>query len=57
MVISLLAAKNKAGSALFQAAAVVFLASLYDMPLSLSALGGLFLAVVVEEVTVGRKRR
>ena len=33
LVLSLLAALNKAGSALFQAASVVFLAHLYDVPL------------------------
>jgi DAACS family dicarboxylate/amino acid:cation (Na+ or H+) symporter len=52
VVISLLAVLNKAGSALFQAASVVFLASLYDVPLPLSAIGGLFLAVFLAALTV-----
>lgn len=52
VVISLLAVLNKAGSALFQAASVVFLASLYDVPLPLSAIGGLFVAVFLAALTV-----
>lgn len=52
LVLSLLAALNKAGSALFQAAAVVFLAHLYDVPLPLTAMGGLFLAVFLVALTV-----
>jgi Na+/H+-dicarboxylate symporter len=52
LVLSLLAALNKAGSALFQAAAVVFLAHLYGVPLPLSALGGLFVAVFLVALTV-----
>ena len=38
LVLSLGAAINRAGSALFQAGAVVFLAALYDVPLSLTTL-------------------
>lgn len=52
LVLSLLAALNKAGSALFQAAAVVFLASLYDVPLPVAAMGGLFVAVFLVALTV-----
>lgn len=52
LVLSLLAALNKAGSALFQAAAVVFLAHLYDVPLPFSAMGGLFVAVFLVALTV-----
>jgi Na+/H+-dicarboxylate symporter len=52
LVLSLLAALNKAGSALFQAASVVFLAHLYDVPLPLSAMGGLFVAVFLVALTV-----
>jgi Na+/H+-dicarboxylate symporter len=52
LVLSLLASMNKAGSALFQGASVVFLASVYDVPLPLSAVGGLFLAVFLVALTV-----
>lgn len=52
LVLSLLAALNKAGSALFQAASVVFLAHLYDVPLSGSAMGGLFVAIFLVALTV-----
>lgn len=52
LVLSLLAALNKAGSALFQAASVVFLAHLYDVPLPLTAMGGLFVAVFLVALTV-----
>lgn len=52
LVLSLLAALNKAGSALFQAAAVVFLAHLYDVPLPASAVAGLFLSVFLVALTV-----
>jgi Na+/H+-dicarboxylate symporter len=52
LVLSLLAALNKAGSALFQAASVVFLAHLYDVPLAPSALGGLFVAIFLVALTV-----
>jgi Na+/H+-dicarboxylate symporter len=52
IVLSLLAVLNKAGSALFQAAAVVFLAWVYEVPLPFAALGGLFLAVFLAALTV-----
>ena len=52
LVLSLLAALNKAGSALFQAASVVFLAHLYDVPLPTSAVAGLFVAVFLVALTV-----
>ncbi len=52
LVLSLLAALNKAGSALFQAASVVFLAHLYDVSLPTSAMGGLFVAVFLVALTV-----
>ena len=52
LVLSLLAALNKAGSALFQAASVVFLAHLYDVPLPFTAMGGLFVAVFLVALTV-----
>jgi len=52
LVLSLLAALNKAGSALFQAAAVVFLAHLYDVPLPTSALPGLMIAIFLVALTV-----
>ena len=43
---------NKPGSALFQAASVVFLAALYDVPLPISGMGALFLAVFLVALTV-----
>ncbi|MGW8267389.1 MAG: dicarboxylate/amino acid:cation symporter, partial [Longimicrobiales bacterium] len=52
LVLSLLAALNKAGSALFQAASVVFLAHLYDVALPASALAGLFVAIFLVALTV-----
>jgi len=52
LVLSLLAALNKAGSALFQAASVVFLAHIYGIPLPTSALAGLFVAVFLVALTV-----
>ena len=52
LVLSLLAALNKAGSALFQAASVFFLAHLYDVALPASAIGGLFVAVFLVALTV-----
>lgn len=52
LVLALLAALNKAGSALFQAASVVFLAHLYEVPLPASAMGGLFVAVFLVALTV-----
>jgi Na+/H+-dicarboxylate symporter len=52
LILSLLAPLHKAGSALFQAAAVVFLAALYDVPLPLTGMGALFLAVFLVALTV-----
>lgn len=52
LVLSLLAALNKAGSALFQAASVVFLAHLYDVPLPTSAMAGLSVAIFLVALTV-----
>jgi Na+/H+-dicarboxylate symporter len=52
IVIPLLAPLNKAGSALFQAASVVFLAHIYEVALPLTAIGGLFLAVFLVALTV-----
>ena len=52
LVLSLLAPLHKAGSALFQAAAVVFLASVYDIPFPLSAMGGVFMAIFLVALTV-----
>lgn len=52
LILSLLAPLHKAGSALFQAAAVVFLAALYDVPLPLSGIAGLFVAVFLVALTV-----
>lgn len=52
LILSLLAPMNKAGSALFQGASVVFLAALYDVPIPLSAMGALFLAVFLVALTV-----
>jgi len=52
LILSLLSALNKAGSALFQAASVVFLASLYDVPLPVAGLGALFIAVFLVALTV-----
>jgi len=52
LVLSLLAALNKAGSALFQSASVVFLAHLYDVPLPISSLAGLFVAIFLVALTV-----
>jgi Na+/H+-dicarboxylate symporter len=52
LVLSLLAPLHKAGSALFQAAAVVFLASVYDLPFPVSAMGGVFMAIFLVALTV-----
>lgn len=51
-VLSLGAAINRAGSALFQGAAIVFLASRYDVALSLPALGGALLTTFLMSQTV-----
>lgn len=52
LILALLAPMNKPGSALFQAASVVFLAALYDVPLPISGMGALFLAVFLVALTV-----
>ncbi|MBT8398374.1 MAG: dicarboxylate/amino acid:cation symporter [Gemmatimonadetes bacterium] len=52
LILSLLAPLNKAGSALFQAASVVFLAGLYDVPLPVAGMGALFIAVFLVALTV-----
>jgi Na+/H+-dicarboxylate symporter len=51
-VIPLAASLNRAGSALFQGAAVVFLAWLYGMPLAPAAVGGAALATFMVSFTV-----
>ena len=51
-VVSLGAAINRVGSALFQGAAMIFLASLYDVPLPPAALGGSVLATFLASQTV-----
>jgi DAACS family dicarboxylate/amino acid:cation (Na+ or H+) symporter len=51
-VLSLGAAINRAGSALFQGAAVVFLASLYGVPLPPSAIGGALVTTFLMSQTV-----
>jgi Na+/H+-dicarboxylate symporter len=51
-VISLGAALGRAGAALFQGAAVVFLAWLYDVPLPASGIGGALLATMIVSFTV-----
>jgi Na+/H+-dicarboxylate symporter len=52
LVLSLGASLNRAGSALFQGSALVFLAALYDVPLSIPVLGGAMLAVFLASLTV-----
>ncbi len=52
LVIPLGASLNRAGSALFQGAAVVFLAWLYGTPLPLASLGGAVLATFLVAFTV-----
>lgn len=51
-VISFGAALGRAGSALFQGAAVVFLSWLYGVPLPLAGVGGALLATVIVSFTV-----
>jgi len=51
-VLSLGAAINRAGSALFQGAAVVFVAALYDVPIASGAVVGVILAVFFAAMTV-----
>lgn len=52
LVLSLGASINRAGSALFQGAAVVFLAHLYDVPLPLPVVAAVLLAVFLASMTV-----
>jgi len=51
-VLSLGAAINRVGSALFQGAAIMFLASLYQIEMPPAALGGAILAIFVTAQTV-----
>ena len=52
LVLPLAASLNRAGSALFQGASVVFLASLYDVPLPAAALAAAVLATFLAAMTV-----
>jgi Na+/H+-dicarboxylate symporter len=52
LVIPLAASMYRTGSALFQGAAIVFLAHLYDVPLPLAAIGGAVLATFLVALTV-----
>jgi Na+/H+-dicarboxylate symporter len=52
LVLPLGASLNRAGSALFQGASVVFLAWLYQVPLPLAGLGGVVLATFLAAFTV-----
>ncbi len=52
LILPLLAPLHKAGSALFQAASVVLLAALYEVPIPLSGVGALFLAIFLVALTV-----
>lgn len=52
LVLPLGASMYRAGSALFQGAAIVFLAHLFDVPLPASALGGAVLATFLVSLTV-----
>ena len=52
LVVPLGASLNRAGSALFQGAAVVFLAQLYGVPLSWGAIGGAILATFLVSLSV-----
>ncbi len=51
-VLSLGASINRAGSALFQGTAIVFLANLYGVPISLSSVGAVVLATFLVSLTV-----
>lgn len=51
-VLALGASINRAGSALFQGAAVIFLAYLYEVPISAGAMGGIILATFLVSLTV-----
>jgi Na+/H+-dicarboxylate symporter len=52
LVLPLGASMYRAGSALFQGAAIVFLAHLYDVPVPVSAVGGAVLATFLVSLTV-----
>ena len=52
LVIPLGASMYRAGSALFQGAAIIFLAHLYDTPIPVTALGGAILATFLVSLTV-----
>lgn len=52
LVVPLGASMYRAGSALFQGAAIIFLAHLYEVPVPLSAVGGALLATFLVSLTV-----
>jgi len=52
LVLPLAASINRPGSALFQGAAVIFLASIYDISIGPAAVGGAFLATFLASMTV-----
>ncbi len=52
LIVPLGASLYRPGSALFQGAAIVFLAHLYGVPLAITAIGGIFLAVFLVSLTV-----
>lgn len=52
LIVPLGASLYRPGSALFQAAAIVFLAYIYGLPLAIGALGGIFVTVFLVSLTV-----
>ena len=52
LVVPLGASMYRAGSALFQGAAIIFLAHLYDVPVPIAAVGGALLATFLVSLTV-----
>ncbi len=52
LIVPLGASLYRPGSALFQGAAIVFLAHIYGVPLAITALGGIFVAVFLVSLTV-----
>ena len=52
LIVPLGASLYRPGSALFQGAAIVFLAHIYGVPLAIGALGGIFLTVFLVSLTV-----
>lgn len=52
LIVPLGASLYRPGSALFQGAAIVFLAHIYGVPLAIGALGGIFAAVFLVSLTV-----